>query len=82
MRWHLWRYFEPVVSVFGEGLLVDNNQNEAKDGGDAELLAGIGVPGSFGELVPYASVDVGNQKGLLLNHRELDLIIGVRYAPF
>jgi hypothetical protein len=82
VRWHLWHYFEPLVSVFGEGLLVDHDQNEAKDGGDAELLAGIAVPGTFGELVPYTSLDIGNQKGLLINHREIDLIIGVRYAPF
>jgi hypothetical protein len=82
MRWRLWPHFEPVVSVFAEALLVDHNQNAARDGGDAALLAGIALPGRFGEVIPLALLGVGNQKGLLINYRELTISIGVRYAPF
>ncbi len=82
LRWHLWPHAEPVVSVFFEGLLVDPNQNAGRNGGDGELLAGVAFPGRWGELTPFASAQVGNQKGLLINHREFDVVLGVRYAPF
>jgi hypothetical protein len=97
LRWHLWPHFEPVVSVFGEGLLVNhdlppalieealgtpNVHNHANDGGFAGLLAGLSVPGALGEVIPYTAADVGNGKGLLINRREFTLSIGIRYAPF
>jgi len=82
VRWYAAPHFEPLVSVFGERLLVDPNINAAKDGGFAGLLAGVGLPGALGELLPYSALDVGNGKGLLINRRELTLGIGVRYAPF
>jgi hypothetical protein len=82
LRWHLWRHIEPVVSLFGELLLVDHEQNAARNGGFAGLLAGLALPGALGEVLPYTAVDVGNGKGLLINRRELDVSIGVRYAPF
>lgn len=82
LRWHLLPHVEPVLSLFGEALLVDHNQNAARDGGFAGLLAGLALPGALGELIPYSAVDVGNGKGLLINRREIDLSIGVRYAPF
>jgi hypothetical protein len=82
VRWHLAPHFEPVLSVFAEALLVDHAQNAANDGGDAELFAGIGLPGKLGEVIPFSSFGVGNQKGLLINYRELTLSIGARYAPF
>jgi hypothetical protein len=82
VRWHLWPHVEPLVSVFGEALLVDRNTNQASDGGDGQLVAGVALSGSYGEVIPCVTVDVGNQKGLLVNHREADLLVGVRYAPF
>jgi hypothetical protein len=82
VRWHLRPHFEPLVSLFGEALLVDPNTNEARDGGDGQLLAGVSLSGTYGEVIPFAALDVGNQKGLLVNHREADVVIGVRYAPF
>ncbi|MGH7272351.1 MAG: hypothetical protein ACREJ3_18130 [Polyangiaceae bacterium] len=81
LRWHLAPHLEPVVSVFGEALLVNHNLNEARDGGFAGLLAGLALPGELGELIPYVAAAAGNGKGLLINRREIDLSIGVRYAP-
>jgi hypothetical protein len=80
-RWHLAPHAEPVVSVFGEALLVDQEQG-VRDGGFFGLLAGIAAPGAAGELLPYVALDVGNGKGLLINRREAVGSIGVRYAPF
>jgi hypothetical protein len=82
LRWHLLPHVEPVLSLFGEALLVDPNQNAARDGGLAALLAGLALPGALGELIPYSAIDVGNGKGLLINRREIYVSIGVRYAPF
>ncbi len=82
LRWHLLPHVEPVLSLFGEALLVDHDLNAARDGGLAALLAGVALPGALGELIPYTAVDVGNGKGLLINRREIDASIGVRYAPF
>jgi hypothetical protein len=95
VRWHARPHFEPLTSVFGEGLLVDHRVHqgnesaaedqqilEAKNGGFLGWLVGIGLPGAYGQLIPYAALDVGNGKGLLINRREMDLSIGVRYAPF
>jgi hypothetical protein len=82
VRWHLRPHFEPLLSLFGEALLVDPNRNEARDGGDGQLLAGVALSGTHGEVIPFVAVDVGNQKGLLVNHREADVVLGVRYAPF
>jgi hypothetical protein len=82
IRWHLLAHVDPVVSVFGERLLVDHNRNGANDGGSVGLLAGVALPGALGELVPYTAVNAGNNKGLLINRREIDVSIGVRYAPF
>jgi hypothetical protein len=95
LRWHALPHVEPVTSLFGEALLVDHrvNQNgesaaehlqilEAKSGGFVGWLLGIGLPGAFGQLIPFTALDVGNGKGLLINRREIDLSIGVRYAPF
>ncbi len=82
LRWHLLSHVEPVVSLFAERLLVDSNQNAANDGGSVGLLAGIALPGALGELIPYSAVNAGNNKGLLINRREIDVSIGVRYAPF
>ncbi|MGH7279969.1 MAG: hypothetical protein ACRELY_00470 [Polyangiaceae bacterium] len=81
-RWHALPHFEPLMSAFGEALLVDHNQNRANDGGSVAILAGIGVVGALGELIPFTSLDIGNGKGLLINRREADVVIGVRYAPF
>jgi hypothetical protein len=82
LRWLLRPGLVPLVSVFGEALLVDPNQNLGRDGGDVQLLAGLGLPGRHGEVIPFVALDIGNQKGLLINHREADCAIGVRYAPF
>jgi hypothetical protein len=82
LRWHAWPHLEPVVSVFGEALLVDHNVNRGRHGYFVSLLAGAALPGRRGELLPYSAVEVGNGKGLLINHRELRWTIGVRYAPF
>jgi hypothetical protein len=82
LRWHLLPHLEPVVSLFGEALLVDHNQNAANNGGFAGMLLGLSLPGKLGEVIPYTAVDAGNNKGLLINRREIDVSIGVRYAPF
>jgi hypothetical protein len=81
VRWHLAPHAEPVVSVFGEALLVNREQG-VHDGGFFGLLAGLAAPGAAGELLPYLALDVGNGKGLLINRREAVVSIGVRYAPF
>ena len=82
LRWHLADHLEPVLSIFGEALLADHQTHGAHDGGFGGLLAGLALPGAVGELVPYAALDVGNNKGLLINRREVDVAIGLRYAPF
>jgi hypothetical protein len=82
VRWQWFSHCEPLASVFAERLFVDPNVNGANDGGVASLLAGIGMPGVLGELLPYGLLDVGNGKGLLINRRELRVGVGVRYAPF
>jgi hypothetical protein len=81
VRWRLAPHLEPVLSVFGESLLVDR-ENGTRNGGFLGLLAGLSAPGAAGELVPYTEVDAGNGKGLLINRREVVVSIGVRYAPF
>ena len=58
------------------------NLNGAKDGWFVAALAGLAVHGALGEVMPFVSVDAGNDKGLLINRRELRVSIGVRYAPF
>jgi hypothetical protein len=94
LRWHALGRIEPLTSIFAEALLVDHRIDQGEDptldprilqarnGGFFGWLLGIGMPGAFGELVPYTALDVGNGKGLLINRREIDLSIGVRYAPF
>jgi hypothetical protein len=95
LRWHWLPHVEPLTSIFGEGLLVDHRVDqagesasldqqivEARSGGFFGWLVGIGMPGAFGQIIPYTALDVGNGKGLLINRREADLSIGVRYAPF
>jgi hypothetical protein len=95
VRWHALPHVEPLSSIFAEALLVDHrtDQNgessaldqqivEGHDGGFFGWLLGIGMPGAFGQLIPYTALDVGNGKGLLINRREIDLSIGLRYAPF
>jgi hypothetical protein len=81
VRWHLAPHAEPLVSVFGEALLVNQEQG-VRDGGFFGVLAGLAAPGAAGELLPYVALDVGNGKGLLINRREAVGSIGVRYAPF
>lgn len=81
LRWHLAPHAEPVVSLFGERLLVSHEQGVA-DGGFLGVLAGIAAPGAAGEILPHLALDVGNGKGLLINRREALITIGVRYAPF
>jgi hypothetical protein len=80
IRWHLAPKAEPVLSLFGEGLLVNHEQG-AGNGAFFGALAGLAAPGVAGELLPYTAVDVGNGKGLLINRREAVVSIGVRYAP-
>jgi hypothetical protein len=82
VRWHALPHLEPLVSAFGEALLVDHNANGANDGWFVALLAGAALAGKLGELLPYTAVDAGNGKGLLINRREVRWSIGVRYAPF
>jgi len=82
LRWHLAPHVEPVVSLYGEALLADHETNDAHDGGFGGLLAGLALPGAFGELLPFTELEIGNGKGLLINRREVDLAIGFRYAPF
>jgi hypothetical protein len=82
LRWHLRPHFEPVVSAFGEALLVNHDLNAARDSYFASLLAGVALPGALGELLPFTSLDAGSNKGLLINRHEVRWTIGVRYAPF
>jgi hypothetical protein len=94
VRFHLWPHVEPLTSIFSEGLIVDHRVDQAssaaqaeqllaaRDGGFFGWLLGIGMPGAFGQLIPYTAIDVGNGKGLLINRREIDLSIGVRLAPY
>jgi len=73
---------QPIVSVFGERLFVDHGLNQAKNGGFASLMAGVAIHGAGGELIPYLTLEGGNGKGLLINRREVNVTIGVRFAPF
>lgn len=82
LRWRAWPHLWPTFSVFGEGLLVNPNLNGAKDGWFVAALAGLALHGALGEVMPFVSADAGNDKGLLINRRELRVSIGVRYAPF
>ena len=82
VRWRVDKVLQPLLSVFAERLFVDHGQNGADNGGFASLLAGVAVHGAMGELVPFVSLDAGNGKGLLINRRETNLTIGVRFAPF
>jgi hypothetical protein len=82
LRWRAGRVLQPIVSVFGERLLVDPNVNHGENGGFASILAGVAVHGAAGEAIPFLSLDMGNGKGLLINRREINLVLGVRFAPF
>jgi hypothetical protein len=82
LRWRATRVLQPLVSVFAERLFVDPNVNGGNDGGFASILAGVAVHGQVGELLPFLSIDAGNGKGLLINRREINLTVGVRFAPF
>ncbi len=81
-RYRALPHCEPVVSLFAERLFVDPNLNAARNGYFAALLVGPAIPGQLGEVLLYSALEVGNGKGLLINHRELRWALGARFAPF
>lgn len=82
VRWRVGERLWPTLSLFAESLMVNPNLDGASDGFFAAALAGLGVRGTHGELMPFFSTDIGNGKGLLINTHELRFSIGVRYAPY
>lgn len=82
VRWRALPEVQPIVAVFGEELFVDHARNEATNGHLVTALLGIAFPGRAGEVTPFASIEQGNAKGLLIDRRELRLSLGIRYAAF
>ena len=80
LRWHVRTWFEPIISLFAEGLLVDNP--DIDDGHFVRGLFGSAFPGRMGELMVFLSVDSGNGKGLFINRVGTRVSAGVRYRPF
>jgi hypothetical protein len=84
VRWHLWDYIHPFVSVFGEYLF---GAHVAPYGRfpDAYLvrgLLGLIVPSAHGDLYVFMSADVGHRKGLAVYTEEATLGGGIRAAFF
>jgi len=78
LRWAASADVQPVARLFLEGLLP--HDDSAEDGFFFRGVFGVALPGHFGELLPFLSVDAGNGKGLLINRRELRLSLGVRHV--
>jgi hypothetical protein len=84
VRWRLWEYIHPFLSVFGEYLLGTDVEPYGRFP-DAYLvrgLLGIIVPSGYGDLYVYLSGDVGHRKGLAVFTEEATLGFGIRAAFF
>ncbi|TNF23984.1 MAG: hypothetical protein EP329_26160 [Deltaproteobacteria bacterium] len=78
VRWRAAAGVEPVARVFFEGLFP--HDDSASDGLFFRGILGVALPGRYGELLPFLSLDAGNGKGLLVNRHELRLSLGVRHV--
>jgi len=82
LRYRLLDWLEPTLALFGEALLADPRINQADHGGSGRLTLGPAFVGRWGEITTFFSTEVGNGKGMLINHRELRFGAGIRYAIF
>lgn len=78
IRWRALDGLHPTVAVYAEHAF-------ARDDFTADTfffrgIAGAALPGRRGELMPFASIDAGNGRGLLVDRRELRLSLGVRHV--
>ena len=84
VRWHLWDYIHPFVSIFGEYLFGAERADVGRVP-DAYLvrgLLGIIVPSSYGDLQIFFSADVGHRKGLAVYTEERTIGFGLRFTFF
>ena len=81
VRYVGWRRIHPFVSGYGECLF--GTERAGLGYPDAYLvrgLVGVALPGAVGDLMVFASGDVGHRKGLAAYTREATLGFGVRLA--
>lgn len=76
LSWHAGSLATPIVAVHAEGMVA--HDDSARDGVLVRGVLGLALPGAAGTLMPFASGEAGNGKGLFINRRELRLSVGVR----
>ncbi len=76
LSWHAGRRVTPLLAVHGESMIA--HDDSARDGVLVRGVLGLALPGAAGTLMPFASGEAGNGKGLFINRRELRLSAGVR----
>ena len=81
LRYAAWRRIHPFFSGYAEYFFGTKRGDHSYP--DAYLvrgLLGIAVPGSLGDLIVFATGDVGHRKGLAAYTKEATLGLGVRLA--
>jgi hypothetical protein len=84
VRWHLWDYVHPYLSVFGEYLFGADRADVGRipDNYLVRGHMGLIVPSAYGDLYVFLSADVGHRKGLAVYTEETTLGGGVQVAFF
>jgi hypothetical protein len=82
LRWRLWDYIHPFLSIFGEYLFGADHAvvGRVPDAYLVRGLLGILVPSSWGELQIFLSADLGHRKGLAVFTEEATLGGGLQAA--
>jgi hypothetical protein len=79
LRWRALTWLQPTAALFGEHFFA--SEAVADDCYFARARLGLALPGRLGEMMPFASVDTGCGKGLLVTRRESHVGFGFRYTP-
>ena len=82
VRWRLWDYIHPFLSIFGEYLFGAERADVGRvpDNYLVRGLLGIIVPSSYGDLQIFLSADVGHRKGLAVFTEEATIGGGIQAA--
>ena len=81
LRYAAWRRIHPFFSGYAEYLFgTEHGDLSYPDAYLVRGLLGIAVPGALGDLMVFASGDVGHRKGLAAYTKEATLGLGVRLA--
>lgn len=84
VRWHLWKYLHPFLSVFGEYVFGahDSEIGRVPDNYLVRGHLGVVVPSTYGDLYVFLSGDVGHRKGLAAFTEEATIGAGIQIAFF